>query len=176
MKTNEYTKQAEEFLKKAEATIKIELSKNQHSPLWATKGEDHGLMYDITIKRTNHKNMEFKFWDSIGDKDKIQLLKKEKAPIPNQFGKLVYEYEFGYFSVRKNYQKRIDNGEFNPKEYDILATLTKNNPGDFENFCSEYGYSEDSRKALDTYLEVIKEWNQVEGMFGDLIEELAEIN
>ena len=63
-----------------------------------------------------------------------------------------------------------------PNPYDILCCIEKSDPIDFENFCSEYGYDEDSRKAYSTYEAVVKQWKQVEGMFGDCLEELQEIN
>ena len=63
-----------------------------------------------------------------------------------------------------------------PKLYDILACLTKSNPGHFEEFCEEYGYSDDSIKARDMWQAVVKEWREVERLFGDCLDELQEIN
>lgn len=62
-----------------------------------------------------------------------------------------------------------------PTIYDILACLTKCDPYSFENFCYEYGYNKDSIKAYKTYLKVQKEYNNVERLFSDVIEELQEI-
>lgn len=62
-----------------------------------------------------------------------------------------------------------------PTAYDILACLTKYDPYSFEDFCAEYGYDVDSRKAYNTYLAVQKEYNNVQRLFNDVIEELAEI-
>ena len=63
-----------------------------------------------------------------------------------------------------------------PNPYDILCCLVKSDPIDFENFCYEYGYDTESRKAYSIYEAVVKQWKQVEGMFGDCLEELQEIN
>lgn len=63
-----------------------------------------------------------------------------------------------------------------PRAYDVLACLTKNDPGTFEDFCGEFGYSTDSRKAEKTYKAVVKEFAGVQRLFGDVIERLAEIN
>jgi hypothetical protein len=61
--------------------------------------------------------------------------------------------------------------------YDVLACATKNDPGSFYDFCNEYGYDEDSRKADKTYKAVVKEWTKVEAFFTpEEIEELCEIN
>ena len=62
-----------------------------------------------------------------------------------------------------------------PTAYDILACLTKYDPGTFEDFSSDYGYDEDSRKAESTYKAVCKEWRNVERVFGDCLDELREI-
>ena len=64
-----------------------------------------------------------------------------------------------------------------PNEYDVLSCLTKYDVGTFADFCSEFGYDQDSRKALKTYNAVCREyigvcriWNETER------EELAQIN
>lgn len=38
-----------------------------------------------------------------------------------------------------------------PTAYDLLSCLQQHDPGTFEDFCSEYGYDTDSRKAEKTY-------------------------
>lgn len=64
-----------------------------------------------------------------------------------------------------------------PTAYDVLACLTKYDPGTFENFCSDFGYSEDSRAAERTYKAVIKEWQKVSKFFtSDELEQLQEIS
>jgi hypothetical protein len=59
--------------------------------------------------------------------------------------------------------------------YDILACLTKHNPETFEFFCSEYGYDTDSINALKTYKAVQREFNGVNRLFADVLEQLQEI-
>jgi len=63
-----------------------------------------------------------------------------------------------------------------PTAYDILACLTKYDPETFENFCANYGYDTDSRKAEKVYKAVLKEWEGVNRLFSDVLEQLAEIN
>jgi hypothetical protein len=60
-----------------------------------------------------------------------------------------------------------------PTAYDVITCLTKNDPGDFEEFCREFGYDTDSRKAEKTYKAVVAEWKNVEACFSE--EELAEM-
>lgn len=66
------------------------------------------------------------------------------------------------------------NGEV-PNAYDILTCLTKYDPYTFENFCSEYGYDSDSRKAEKIYTACCREYAGVVRVFGDVLEQLQEI-
>jgi hypothetical protein len=74
-----------------------------------------------------------------------------------------------------NFGQSIAAGNVEPTMYDILATLTKYNPETFEDFCSEYGYNEDSINAQKTYKAVKREFNGVNRLFNDILEELQEI-
>lgn len=60
--------------------------------------------------------------------------------------------------------------------YSILACLQKSDPGTLEEFCSEFGYDTDSRKALEIYLAVQQEFKKVNRLFHDVMDELSEIN
>lgn len=62
-----------------------------------------------------------------------------------------------------------------PTHYDILACLTKYPVDTFENFCADYGCDVDSIKAHKTYLAVKEEWENVNRMFSDVLEQLQEI-
>lgn len=52
-----------------------------------------------------------------------------------------------------------------PTLYDVLACLTKYDPGTFEDFCSEFGYNTDSVTARKTYDSVREEWLNMERLF-----------
>lgn len=69
----------------------------------------------------------------------------------------------------------ISEGSKEPNLYDVLACLTKYDPYSFEDFCSEYGYDSDSRKAEKVYNAVCKEWVAVERLFGDCLDDLREV-
>lgn len=69
-----------------------------------------------------------------------------------------------------------------PTAYDILACLQKYDVGSFEDFCNEFNYemySETYRsynyKNMKLYNAVCREYENVNRIFGDIIEELAEI-
>ena len=64
-----------------------------------------------------------------------------------------------------------------PTSYNVLASITKYDPGTFEDFCLDYGYDDDSRKAERIYKNVVKEWQEVRKLFNDeeleLLREIA---
>lgn len=67
------------------------------------------------------------------------------------------------------------NNPKNPRTYDLLSCLVKNDYDSFENFCFSFGFNEDSRKA---YEEIKKEYNGLVSVFGnneELWEEFREI-
>ena len=77
-----------------------------------------------------------------------------------------YAFEFG---------QSIANGSKEPTIYDILTCLTKYDPETLENFCAEFGYDINSRDSRKTYKAVYKEYIAVERLFGDIMDELQEI-
>ena len=76
-----------------------------------------------------------------------------------------YTFEFG---------QSIAQGTNEPSMYDILACLTKYDPESFDDFCASYGYDTDSRSKR-IYTAVCEEYNAVERLFGDILDELSEI-
>ena len=87
-------------------------------------------------------------------------------------GNKSYTFTFG--------QSIADTGKF-PTYYDIFASLTKNDPYSFEDFCADYGYDEyddygrKNKKAYQIYKAVQKEYAAVERLFGDVMDDLQEI-
>lgn len=74
-------------------------------------------------------------------------------------------------------QNNSDYGNTPPTAYDVLACLTKYEVNSFEDFCGDFGYDIDSRKAYKTYKAVLKEWKNVERLFSAVqLEQLQEIN
>ncbi len=51
-----------------------------------------------------------------------------------------------------------------PTLYDVLACITKYDPGTFKDFCDNYGYSDDSIQALQTYQAVSREYRDFAGL------------
>lgn len=104
-------------------------------------------IYEIVIVRTNFKPYKFRFGQSIA-----KTFKCSDSDYP----------------IRP--RKRVA-----PTAYDVLACLTKYDPGTFENFCGDYGHDTDSQRGLKTYLDVQNEWTEVRRLFGDALEDLANI-
>ncbi len=79
------------------------------------------------------------------------------------------------YSVRFG-QSIASRGE-TPTAYNMLTSITKNDPGSFSDFCGDFGYDEDSRKAERTYRAVLRDWRKVEAFFtADEINQLQEVN
>ena len=88
-------------------------------------------------------------------------------------------FEFALRRAGKEYigtfGQSIAAGDAMPTPYDILACLDYWE-GNFEDFCGEYGYSDDSISALNTYNAVIKQSNGLKELFTfDELEKLGEI-
>lgn len=63
-----------------------------------------------------------------------------------------------------------------PSAYVVLTCITKNDPDTLENFCSNFGYDTDSRKAEKIYHACVKEWAKVSAFFSaEELEKLQEI-
>lgn len=152
---NEYIKQATEFLQKTYSKMKIEYVGLAVNKEW--KEKEKRCLYEITLT-SPRGSMIFNFWDSIRN-TKIRTM------------------PFDLYNVQANKELAAKKKAAVPSVYDVLACLTKCDPGTFEDFCSDYGYDEDSRTAERVYFAVQKEYAQITRLFTpDQMEELAEIN
>lgn len=83
-----------------------------------------------------------------------------------------YSFNFGDSIYNTNAGKR-------PTKYDILACLQKYDIGSFDDFISEYGYviesNKDYHRLFKLYKACCKEYKNVNRLFSDCMEELAEI-
>lgn len=148
----DYQKQADDFMRKTGATMEVKFIGN--FPFFDDDKESRNV-YQITLKR-NGGTYCFRFGQSIADSR--EYVKR------NPRGKSMYDH------------KLIRRERIAPTTYDVLACATKSNPGTFEDFCGEYGYDTDSQKAEKIYFAVQREWRGIRSIFGDVIDELQEIN
>lgn len=168
---NEYVKQATEFLQKAHAEMKIEYVGLAINKEW--KEKEKRCLYEITLT-SPRGSMTFNFWDSIRNTE-IKTMTLEA------YAEKRHRVAFSSLAQAKKMQANKELAAKKkaavPSVYDVLACLTKCDPGTFENFCSDFGYDEDSRAAERIYFAVQKEYTQLTKLFTpEQMEELAEIN
>lgn len=152
---DEYIKQATDFLQKTYSKMKIEYVGLAVNKEW--KEKEKRCLYEITLT-SPRGSMTFDFWDSIRN-TRIRTM------------------PFDAYNMQANKELAAKKKAAVPSVYDVLACLQKCDPGTFENFCSDYGYDEDSRTAIRVYLAVQNEYTQLTRLFTpEQMEELAEIN
>ena len=155
-----YEKQATDFLEKTGATIEINFS---HKGKHFEDDKEERNIYDVTIKR-NGNEYSFKFGDSIANTREVDKLKQRAG----------YEGRYATGGERRAMQK------YRPSAYDVLACIEKYEPEhDIFEFAKEFGYTIDSRadyRKVDRILEAVEdEYKNVVRLFGDVMEELEEI-
>lgn len=186
---NNYEKQAQDFLDKTQTTFKAEYIK---TGFHFDSDKEERDIYKITLQRGNRK-MVFNFGASLNDsqdwliRKNIETKKIRKFPL-NQFLTNGREYLSDKLLLNDLKEKQIFlEGKIifedeiirrkTPTPYAVLACLQKYEVGSFENFCDEFGYNVDSRKAEKTYNAVAKEWQEVQKLWSDgEIALLQEIN
>ena len=144
---NEYEKQANDFLKSTGTTLNVEFK--QHGKHFPDDTEKRDI-YTVTLKRGQRK-YKFNFGQCTND------------------------------SITPEYRKQIKHlkaqlKKIAPSPYDILAALQSHEVGTFENFCGDFGYDNDSRKAEGIYKAVLDEYNNLKMLYSDSeLEKLQEI-
>lgn len=167
---NEYVKQAKDFLNKANAKCEIVYGGISRNETWKETAKRN--WYDVTITTPRGK-MSYVFWDSINNTEISQMTLEEYVE-----KKLKRRYLDFPYNERKKAERKLKmlKAEAVPSEYDVLACLEKYDVGTFEDFCSEFGYDEDSRTAERIYIAVIKEYKDLTRIFTEeQMEELSEI-
>ncbi len=187
---SEYEKQANDLLAKLGITFTAELigkdcprfcedaiAERDMDKLdtYPRKSHIHGKHYRCTFQRDGHSkgkeangytgSMSIDFWNSYSDEEENFFAfgghnhgQAGFGPVENKYWD---KYRIaGKFPNRPRAKKRIV-----PTAYDVLACLTKYEPGTFDDFCGEYGYSSDSMKAHGIFVAVRAEWRKVQGFF-----------
>lgn len=150
--------------------------------LFHTKEEDFKLME--TIARNEYDTQAETFLIKTGikflalrtDDNKCPLWDDEKHIHGDEY-KITLKRKGGRSILFRFWNSKTDADRgLEPRAYDFLTCITKNDPDTFENFCSEFGYDTDSRRAETTYKAVKKEWEKVSKFFSPAeIEALQEI-
>ena len=72
------------------------------------------------------------------------------------------EFKFNFGQSISDSEKGIK-----PRAYEVLACLQKYEVGSFADFCGEFGYNEDSRKAEKIYKAVLNEFMNLQRLYSD---------
>lgn len=132
---------------------------------YTKQANDFCEKYGIKITRNFIDKRANKDWDDSYERNLWEFTIKK--------GRKSYKSEFWDSVANSNHIDPVE-----PSNYDLLACLTKYDPGTFEDFCVDFGYNTDSRKAEKTYKAVVKEYESLCRVFGDdpdLWEEFREI-
>lgn len=143
--------------------------------------KDKRDIYSITLKRDARK-YTFKFGQSIVNSGFYAQYGRQKYPLP--IDKIKESNDLLKSYVKRTIQHDFGNAKNDkiirpiaPTLYDVLSCLQKYEVGTFEDFCSDFGYDEDSRNAYKTYKAVVKEYDKVCSLFSsDELEVLQLIN
>jgi hypothetical protein len=187
MKTelNEYEQQAQSFLDSTNTEFKAEFLKyDKHFDADKEKRD----IYKITLKRGS-REFSLNFGQSLNNSG-LQFKNKNTGRVYRVIETDKYFEILNKHKTSKSYQRMAINQLLPfpvascdeliypeaPTAYDVLACLTKYDPGTFEDFCSEFGYEEDSRSAEKTYNAVKDEYLNVCTLYNDEeLELMAEI-
>lgn len=125
----------------------------------------------MTTATTDYQKQAQDFLDKTGAKLSISYLRHGKYFDDDKDSRDIYSCTLkrGKKSYKFNFGQSIaasERGE-EPTAYDILTCLQKYDVGSFENFCGDFGYDADSRKAEKTYKAVDKEYKSLAKLFSE---------
>lgn len=178
----DYEKQANDFLQLTETSFSV---KYLRSGKYFDEDKEDRDIYEITLKRKT-RSYTFTFGQSIANSGFYYQYKTGKTKFPLDKKYLAKDYfkgkSFGLLGTIKMkdsaFMPNIDIIHYpkEPSAYDVLACLQKYEVGTFEDFCNEFGYDTDSKKAEKTYHAVLNEWQNVAMLYNDKeLEQLQEI-
>lgn len=169
---SEYEIQADSWLLKHKVNLTIEFLRNGK---YFEGDKDSRDIYTFTLERNGSK-YSGTYGNSIVNSGMYYLPRRLNGG--SEFPLKTQEERPEGFSTRVNttpWEKRKE--RLVPTAYDVLAALTKDNPGSFEEFCADFGYSADSKSAYRTYKMVVREWLGLSRVLNEAaIQDLTEIN
>ena len=153
---NIYEVQASAFLTSTKTKLDIVEAEKQKRPLWLKKEDNHGINYTITMSNT-HGTYTFDFWNSIHNREIIEAIKSIRFGIPVDWQDykqedLLQKEKISIHKIRQSKEAKEEAiKKYIPTEYDILACLSPLFEDTLEDFCSSFGYEEDSILSLKTF-------------------------
>lgn len=176
-KMTEYGQQALDFL--AATNTSFEITYSHTGPHFAGE-KDHRDIYRFTLKNSkgeysstfgdSFQNTARRYIRVNGPRNDLALSRKAGASLRDKSLDGTREAQL---AAAKLWEK--------PSAYDVLACLTKYDPGTFDDFCADFGYSDqplaDYPKVMGIYQAVLDEYRALRRMFSsDELDRLAEIN
>ena len=164
MTHTDYEKQGTDFLEQTGTIMTMEYART--GKYFDDDDKEERDIYTITLNRGN-RGFTFEFGQSINCSGRFIAYGNPRRGMSRGFLK-----DNGEYRKPKNDYAGENKWELNinfsaPTPYGILLCLTKYDPETFENFCSEFGYDNDSRKAEKTYKAVKLEYMQLCTMFNE---------
>lgn len=140
----EFEKQAQDFLDKTKTEFSFKFLRYGKYFDDDTSKRD---IYEITLLKED-REYKFEFGQSVAQSIRFKNLRT---------GEREDKYKGSHTQRNKEFSE--------PTAYDILTCLTKYHPGSFEDFCDDFGYDLDSRKAEGIYEKVKDEYNNLERLY-----------
>jgi len=167
MKTevSQYDQQALDFLKKTGAEIKVKFLKNDFHFEGDKEKRD---IYSVSIIR-GKRSYKFNFGQSIAHSGKFFVgykmagnnIHRNAKPFNDHNLAKKEMYMGSGMSIISNKNYEI------PSAYSILSCLQKYDVGSLKDFCWEFGYDEDSKKAEKLYNAVCDEYKNMQALFSE---------
>ncbi len=168
--SNEYDKQAEQFLQDTGTTFKADFLTHG---IYFDGDKDKRDIYQITLVQ-GERFYSFKFGQSINASGKY-VIDADCWQGDNSYsrGQRLHKKPF---IIGQGKVHHINKAFAKPTPYDVLAALQKNDIGTLEDFCGDFGYNTDSISASKTYNAVRDEFLNIERLYNtEEIEQLQEI-
>ncbi len=151
-KANEYTGQAQAFLDNNGLKLRATFKGMDKCPDWVA-GDNSTSNYPSACKTCGSVH---------GDRYRVTLWRDGKP------GRVSFDF-WGSYRDHQTGNKELT-------AYDVLACISgdANTPETFEDFCDEYGYDEDSRRAFETFRRCNKLARKLRRLF--TVSEIAELS
>lgn len=191
---SKYVQQGREFLEATATSMQVLEAVPQKAPAWEDtseamrklKAKAKPIHYAITLKNARG-SYTFDFWGSIRDAEMVALAKEAdqhgNSQSPAYFAVLDFLKSKGseivspIMAVRSGKLEGKVRELVQPNEYTVLACLHDYTGDSFEDFCANYGYDADSRRAEAVYKAVCEQERNMRRLFThEELEALAEIN
>ena len=129
--------------------------------------------YGLAIRSVFIKTAKVPEWEDGMLHDHFTVILERESFAENGKRSVSKTMETRYHASAKDTEEGLRK---NPPIYSILSCLQKYDVGTFENFCADFGYDTDSRRAEKTYKAVRQEYEDFSALFPEGIpEEILDI-